>query len=590
MIQKIFEQKTLKAKIIRYNFIIICLIATFVSVCTYLTANSKTTQIAKNSLEYQVSTISNRFQLAYEEMQNIVLNIAERKSFSLPERNPYLHPEVFNNGVEYVALLSDYCAVTGYGQYISKLSVFNRAGALVQTGTTYGRYQDAQNLLEAPWFEEELKKTMDQYHLELVDSPFYKENGMILPIICPLGGISNSTETWVALCISDRLFKDTLTANTTGQETIVVTSNGKRIASMYELPEHEEENDRIIAGLLDRESERGLMELYIHGKKSYLAYERNERSGIMVYRVAAADSFMNDKLMAVQTVVIMFGACVIFGLLLSVVFTNQLKKPIDNLVAHIKRIAAGDFTQNREIEGEDEIGRIGVVINGMSGQVERLMEQRLEDANEKNRLELKMLQAQINPHFLYNTLDSIKWMAVIQKNNGIVKAVTAFSSLLKNMAKGFNEKVTLKQELDFLADYITIEKLKYAELFDVMIEIEKERLNTAKIIKLTLQPLVENAIFKGIEPGWKNGTVWIRAFELDGGLCITVKDNGRGIPKDILKTVLTDNGMKSNHMSGIGLPNLDRRLKLAYGEEYGLTIESEEGVYTEISIHMPLEY
>ena len=226
----------------------------------------------------------------------------------------------------------------------------------------------------------------------------------------------------------------------------------------------------------------------------------------------------------------------------------------------------------------------------MAAKIDELVDMRVASEKEKKNLEIKMLQAQINPHFLYNTLDSIRWIAIIQKNNGIVKVVTSLSSLLKNMAKGFNEKVTLKQELDFLADYIVIEKIRYVELFDVEIHVEPEELYQAKIIKLTLQPLVENAIFSGIEPSGRNGVVEIHARKSDGDLCITVRDNGIGMDKEKAKQLLQDTEkVKSSSMSGIGLPNVDRRIKLVYGEAYGLSIQSEPGQYTQITVRLPLE-
>ena len=165
----------------------------------------------------------------------------------------------------------------------------------------------------------------------------------------------------------------------------------------------------------------------------------------------------------------------------------------------------------------------------MSSQIEQLMDKRLEDEKEKSSLEIRMLQAQINPHFLYNTLDSIKWIAVIQKNSGIVKAVTALSKLLKNMAKGVDQRVTLREELDFVRDYVTIEKLKYVEMFDLEVDIGEEILYEARIVKLTLQPLVENAIFSGIEPGGKNGTIRIHAYETSASasMCGTTESEYR---------------------------------------------------------------
>ena len=329
----------------------------------------------------------------------------------------------------------------------------------------------------------------------------------------------------------------------------------------------------------------------LHGKNSLVAFEKYGRSGIMVYETITLDSLKNDRIMMIQTVIIMFTACLIFGFILSVLITNQIKKPIDRLVRHIGDVAAGDFTRDPDIEGEDEIGTVGKVVNDMSEQIDTLMAERLEVEKEKGDLELKMLQAQINPHFLYNTLDSIRWIAVIQKSSGIVKMVTALSGLLKNMAKGFNEKVTFRKELDFLNDYVTIEKVKYVELFDLVVQVDEPELYEALVIKLTLQPLVENAIFNGIEPGGKHGTILIHAYRDGEDFVIRVRDDGVGIPREKMASILNNTEkVKGSSMSGIGLPNVDRRIKLNYGDEYGLTIESEEGSFTEITIRMPLEF
>lgn len=588
---RIFGSKTIKSKLMSYNFIIICVIAIFVSFCSYLTANKKTKEVAQNSLQYHVANISYRYQIAYEEMLNIVLICTERKEFDLGEIQQMKSVVSRVKAMGYSELIKDFCAITEYGTYISRLSVFNEHGAMIQAGTSLGSNNDYKRILDSVWFEQELQKTMDYYQLDLVKSPFYQDHEPVLPIARKISSADHGGDGWVLLCLSTRLFQDVLKENIKGQEAVVVTSTGRRIASIYELEENQEENDRIIKQLLQREDKEGLLEMKVHGKDSLVAYQQYMRSGILIYETIPLDSLTDDKTLMIQTIAAMFGACLIIGLFLSVIFSNQVKKPIDRLVTHIEGIAEGRFTQDKELESEDEIGIVGKVVNDMSRQIETLMEQRVEDEKEKSSLELKMLQAQINPHFLYNTLDSIKWIAVIQKNSGIVKVVTALSSLLKNMAKGFDEKVTVQKELDFLKDYVTIEKVKYVELFDLVVEVDDPLLDQAKIIKLTLQPLVENAIFNGIEPGGKSGTIRIHVFSKEEVLFITVRDDGMGIPPAKLKTLLRQTEtIKSDHMSGIGLPNVDRRIKLNYGDEYGLAIESEVGVYTQITVKVPLEY
>lgn len=583
--------KTLRSRLIRYNFFIIWVIAIFVSVCTYITASRKTLEVAKNSLQHHVESISYRYQLAYEEMINIVLNCTERKTFNLGEIGRGLTPGARKKGLDYAELIKDYCAISEYGDYIVKLSVFDDRGGMVQTGSSFGSTDDAKGILDGGWLDRELDKTMDSYELDLVDSPFFQHEGPVLPIARTLTGSRAVPGGWVVLCLSTDLFQDVLKDTSGGQEAVVVTSEGKRIASLYEPEDHREENDRVIRQLQQSGQDKGLLEMKIHGRNSLVAFEQYDRSGVMVYETITLDSLSNDRLMIIQTVIIMFAACLIFGFILSVLITNQIKKPIDRLVRHIGHVAAGNFTRDPDIEGEDEIGTVGKVVNDMSERIDTLMAERLEHEKEKGDLELKMLQAQINPHFLYNTLDSIRWIAVIQKNSGIVKMVTALSGLLKNMAKGFNEKVTLQKELDFLGDYVTIEKVKYVELFDLEVRVDEPELYEALVIKLTLQPLVENAIFNGIEPGGKHGTILIHAYREGDVFIIKVRDNGVGIAREKMASILNHTEkVKGSSMSGIGLPNVDRRIKLNYGEEYGLTIESQEGEFTEITIKMPLEY
>lgn len=587
--KKLFHIRTIKARLLWYNLCMICIIAVIFSVSSYLTANKKAVEVATNSLTYHVESISYRYKMAYEEMVNIILNCTERGSFNLKQVGKMNTSVQRRNGIDYASLAGNYCAITGYGNYIKRLSVFNDEGVMVQAGTAQSSTDDAMRILHAPWFEEEQQKEMDRYQLMLRDPLFYGEREQTLPIIHPITG-SGGRE-WAAVFLSPRLYQDELTGNDNGNEIIVVTADGERIASLHERQEDREENDRLVTELLETGEDRGTFDRKMHGSDSKVTYATHARSGITVVEILNLDTLKNDRLMLLQTVILIFAACLFIGFILSYIFGNQVRKPIDRLVRHINRIAEGDFTQDPAIESGDEIGTIGKVVNDMTGQIDQLMRQRLEDEKEKGSLELKMLQAQINPHFLYNTLDSIKWIAVIQKNSGIVKAVTALSGLLKNMAKGFHEKVTLKKELEFVEDYVTIEKLKYVELFDLKIQMDDPNLMRAKIVKLTLQPLVENAIFSGIEPSGKNGTILIHIYSMDGLLYLVVRDDGVGIAQEKLERLLENTEkLKGDRMSSIGIANVDRRIKLTYGEDYGLSIASEVGAYTEITIVVPLEY
>lgn len=469
----------------------------------------------------------------------------------------------------------------------------DKEGHFIQTGSDVGSTDDFEKLMETGWFEQELAKETGDYKVSVVKNPFFGGKGeKMIPIIRPLDNTGLMREEgWVFLGISAKLFEDELARVDSGNTMIAVTGMGAVIAKVETEEIKEKELALITDMLLKRTENSGVIEEKTSSGQWFISYAKSPETGILTYEMMPVKEALNERVIIIRLAGVLFFVCLLLGLLLSVLSSKRIRKPIDLLTAQVKKIGGGDFSRNPQLETDDEIGEIGKGINHMSGKIEQLLKKNVEDEREKKNLEIKMLQAQINPHFLYNTLDSIRWIAVIQKNASIVKMVTALSSLLKNMAKGFNEKVTLREELNFLQDYIIIEKMRYMEMFDVEIHVEEESLYNARIVKLTLQPLVENAIFSGIEPMGENGIISIHVKALENTLCISVRDNGVGIPEEKIEKILKGKEKSKNDtMSGIGLPNVDQRIKLVYGEEYGLSIESKVGEYTEIQVRIPIEY
>ena len=567
--------KTLRSRLIRYNFFIIWVIAIFVSVCTYITASRKTLEVAKNSLQHHVESISYRYQLAYEEMINIVLNCTERKTFNLGEIGRGLTPGARKKGLDYAELIKDYCAISEYGDYIVKLSVFDDRGGMVQTGSSFGSTDDAKGILDGGWLDRELDKTMDSYELDLVDSPFFQHEGQVLPIARTLTGSRAVPGGWVVLCLSTDLFQDVLKDTSGGQEAVVVTSEGKRIASLYEPEDHREENDRVIRQLQQSGQDKGLLEMKIHGRNSLVAFEQYDRSGVMVYETITLDSLSNDRLMIIQTVIIMFAACLIFGFILSVLITNQIKKPIDRLVRHIGHVAAGNFTRDPDIEGEDEIGTVGKVVNDMSERIDTLMAERLEHEKEKGDLELKMLQAQINPHFLYNTLDMIYWLGIDNEAPDVAEAAKELGRFYM-LSLGHGETiVSLKNELDHVAAYVNVQNMRFEDHFKLTIDVPEE-LYDYKIIKIILQPLVENAVNHGIRGVEWQGEIHLKVQDKGERIEIRVEDNGKGMTREQVGMILSGSHTTvDSDSTGIGLGNVIARLRLYYSTDQIFSINSK---------------
>ena len=584
---------TFRKRMILYNLLMIVCIALTISIYTYsFYRKDAIANEAANSAN-RLHLVSSRLEIAWDELINIVQNCAGRKSLFLTSILSGRNSRSEKSGIYAADVLKDFCAISGYNQYIHKITVYEKDSFLIQAGTSYGSWNDADSIMAAPWFEELLQKNMQEYTLTLKDNPFplnAKTVPKLMPLIRPLAYSKTESpkDAWVCLTLSPKLFQDTLELLSQDKSILILTGDFSPVSSMnmddFSLTDLE--------GVLGAHQDRtGSLEVRLSDRDCILTWERLSVSGLILCEVLPLESITLNPKATQATIGLVFLSSIIIGLSLSLLFTRYLTRPIVRLIEHMDVISSGDFNRNPDIESNDELGVIGRQINEMSAHVSDLMENRIRDEQEKMNLEIKMLQAQINPHFLYNTLDSIKWIATMQHNTGIVRVVSALSSLLKNMAKGFNEKVTVRQELDFLDNYITIEKIRYIELFDVEIKVEDPALYNAGIIKLTLQPLVENSIFSGIEPSGKPGLIQIHIFSREQTLYIRIRDNGVGISKENIDRMLTDTSRVTKHyMSGIGLPNVDRRIKLVYGQEYGLAIDSEVGVYTCVTVSLPLEF
>ncbi len=582
---------TFRKRMILYNLLMIVCIAFTISIYTYsFYRKDAIAREAANSAN-RLHLVSSRLEIAWDELINIVQNCAGRKSLFLTSGRSSRTSETY--GIYASEVLKDLCAISGYNQYIHKITVYEKDSLFIQVGTSYGSWNDAESIMAAPWFEELLNKNIQEYTLTLKDNPFplnAKTIPRLMPLIRPLQYSKRRSprDAWVCLTLSPKLFQDTLGLLSQDKSVLIMTGDFSPVSSMNMEAFSHQDLEIFLNAHQDR---TGSQKVHLSDMDCILTWERLSVSGLILCEVLPLKNIALNPEAIQATIGLVFLSSILIGLLLSLLFTRYLTRPVMRLINHMEVISSGDFRRNPAIESDDELGIIGRQINEMSSHVSVLMENRIRDEQEKMNLEIKMLQAQINPHFLYNTLDSIKWIATMQHSTGIVRVVSALSSLLKNMAKGFNEKVTVRQELDFLENYITIEKIRYIELFDVEITVEDPALYHAGIIKLTLQPLVENSIFSGIEPSGKPGLIQIHIYSREQVLYIRVRDNGVGITQEDIDRMLKDTSRVTKHyMSGIGLPNVDRRIKLVYGQEYGLSIESQVGLYTCVTVSLPLEF
>lgn len=276
------------------------------------------------------------------------------------------------------------------------------------------------------------------------------------------------------------------------------------------------------------------------------------------------------------------------GFLMSFFLRHMITTPVSKLLEKIVKIGQGDFSRDPDIEWNNELGDIGIGINQLAQNVLALMEKKVQDEKEHQELEYRILQSQINPHFMYNTLNTIKWMATIQGADGIADMSTALSRLLKNVSKRTESLITVREELQLLDDYFTIMKYRYAGSIELEYEIEDESLLDEKINRFCLQPIVENAIFHGIEPKNGAGLIRVTLFPEADRFCIIVTDNGVGMDEASIRKVLAGDGDKPNDFfRQLGISNVNRQIKYAFGGDYGIQIKSSPGEYTSMRLIFP---
>lgn len=297
-----------------------------------------------------------------------------------------------------------------------------------------------------------------------------------------------------------------------------------------------------------------------------------------------------DEILSLQnTFLRMFSIALVCGGLLSLSAASAIAyyvtRPIRYLESHMRKVESGDLTVSIEEQGFQEIRSLSMAFNHMLERIRQLMRQIVAEQEAKRLHELNALQAQINPHFLYNTLDSIIWMEERNRSEEAIEMVSALAKLFRiSISKGKNI-ITVREELEHVRNYLIIQQTRFRNKFVYEITAEEAVLNL-NTVKLIIQPLVENAVHHGIYSyDEKLLTITVDARREGDKLVIAVKDDGVGIPDKILDNILT----ASNGKSGIGLRNVHERIQLTCGRKYGLSVSSAEDEGTSVTITLPAD-
>lgn len=484
-------------------------------------------------------------------------------------------------------------------RYLRRVLVTSGENRIMQQGTALAQSQalTAETMPLLPGFENGTKD--DSWSTLCEDPLIWFGQKEVIPVIRTMSASSGGATAKVYIAVSSDLITDTIHDYSLMQDNELFWFMGENIWNIEDgslTPFEgncsdfiEEENPNQLV-LLDRRTR-----VLEYQGKTLLAYPVGTHNLYIVQTLPEVVLLGQLPTMLIPFIGAL-AAILLLGLILALLLRNMIAAPVAALQSQLQRIGEGDFTPNPDIEWANEMGDIGRGINGLSRSVCTLMEKRLEDERQKKDLEYRMLQNQINPHFLYNTLNSIKWMATIQHATGIAEMTISLSRLLKSVSKGNERLVPLQEEFALLNDYFTIQQYRYGGTITLdVIWIEDERLcQDCMIPRFTLQPLVENAIFHGIEPKGCAGSIelTIKTDKETGDVLILLTDDGVGMSDEQAKQILTEPsaeqaGAKFRH---VGVWNVHRRLQYSFGEDYGLSVDAQLGQGTTVTIRLPGNY
>lgn len=496
--------------------------------------------------------------------------------------------------------------------YMTRLAVITDSHFLQIVNVAYSSTSDlAEETPRLPFFETLLTAAGYTFSTGFIQDPFYKKGKDILPILRPITYRADTGKgAYLLIEVSAELFTYAFRRYPLAEDSNIFLTVGEHHyrCENGELTEFEPAWEEV-QELTDMAIIRGNSIHQVSGGQGdsmIMVTSPLTMPGCYISQNISPLELRSQKRLLWYILGGILVGIVGFGVLLMFTLNRMIHVPVGKIRGKMLRVAQGDFGRDPSIEWNHELGDIGRGVNDLCENVLMLMQAQLEDERQKKDLEYKMLQSQVNPHFLYNTLNSIKWMASIQGASGICEMATALAKLLKSVSKGTRLLVSVREELSLLQDYFTIQRYRYGGTVTMDVRIEDDEILDCRILKFTLQPLVENAIFHGIEPKG-TGHITIRGFicpaeEQMGSegepaghrkkrtIRIDVTDDGVGMSREKAASILLSNeDASTDFFREIGVSNVHKRLQYEFGEAYGISVESVEGEYTTMSIRIPFD-
>ena len=335
-------------------------------------------------------------------------------------------------------------------------------------------------------------------------------------------------------------------------------------------------------------NEKGAFITSINNRQSLVTYATLGTNMWKVISIQPYKKLIANSIRLRTVTIILIFTCIVVAVLASILLAVSIINPIKRIIYFMNKVEDGNFKLKIADYGDNELGQLGKKFNSMIERIDKLFSALTLEQKLKKEAEFSVLQAQITPHFLYNTLNTIRCLAEINNQKQIGSMIKSLTELLQYSVNNTNEFVTVSEELKLARNYALLQKTRYNNLFEIEYEIEDNILQY-KTLKFVIQPLIENAILHGFKNIEKGGVIKVRGFTEENRLILEVTDNGSGMsPEDIGNIYREIPKHRRSRFNGIGIRNVNDRVRFFFGEDYGLFYDSELNKGTTARIVIPL--
>lgn len=584
---KWFFHKSIRTKIF-VSFILVMIITTLaVSLGNYYVfrniLNEKVSESVSSNLQYIANDITDKLDTIERLADYVYSNHDIRRILTKHHKNDL---EYYLDSLKFDEVLENYLINSDLSPYVSLIVVNGEHSNQFKYGPDAGRINEA-SLEQFNWNDQSkhLSGQITWHGIQKKDVILPTTQKYVISVSRAIKDLRYTKNIGTMLISIDIDFFSDYFANMSDQNTFLIADHNKRLV-FHSDPELINTEYSIVEEI--NEADKNYFVKSDNGISKLFTFSHVKKYNWWIVESLPSDSLFQDKTLIMQTTA---GICMISLLITGVIWYFILSshvRPIKALTKVMNDVEDIHSLKKVEVSGADEVGQLSEKYNYMIDKINELIHNLLEEQIRKKDAEYKALQAQINPHFLYNTLNTIRWMAIIQKNDSIKEVVEVLGRLLKNTFKSPDAHITIQEEIQLVQDYIYIQKLRYNDKFKLVLDIDESCLSYS-CLKFMLQPIVENAIFHGIEPKEGQGTILLRLGQAEDHLVFEVEDNGIGISEMQLADLLTETNEHSNKHRGIGLSNVNERIQLSYGKAYGIQIDSSQELgFTRVTITIPI--